>query len=99
MRRFLLLSCLLVTGGIIAALTIGTDTRHAIQDHSGGTIRSIVRLANQPNVVPSAEVDCDFCPQRIASCAAELPHCVRYVPDYVRIDFPMGDVPETTPGR
>ena len=35
MRRFLFLSRLLVTGGIIAALAIDTDTRHAIQDHSG----------------------------------------------------------------
>jgi len=96
MRRFLFLSCLLVTGGIIAALTLDTDTRQAIQDHSGETIRSVARMANQPNVTPSAEVDCDFCPQRIASCAAELDHYVRYVPDYVRIPFPMGDVPDDT---
>lgn len=96
MNRFLLLPALLVTGSIIATLTLDTDTRHAIQDHSGETIRSVARLANQPNVTPSAEVDCDFCPQRIASCAAELNHYVRYIPDYVDIAFPMGDVPDNT---
>ncbi len=96
MNRFLLLPALLITGSIIAALTLDTDTRHAIQDHGGETIRSLARLASQPKVMPSAEVDCDFCPQRIASCAAELNKYVRYIPDYVSIPFPMGDVPETT---
>ena len=96
MNRFLFLPTLLVLGAFIAALSLDTNTRHAIQDHGGETIRSIGRLANQPKVTPTAEVDCDFCPQRIASCAAELDHYVRYVPDYVNIAFPMGDVPETT---
>ena len=95
MNRFLFLTLLLLAA-ITVGLSLDTTTRHAIQDHGGETIRSIGRLANQPKVTPTAEVDCDFCPQRIASCAAELPHYVRYVPDYVRIDFPMGDVPETT---
>ena len=95
MRRFLFLP-LLFLACVVAALTLDRDTRQAIQDHSGETLRSAVRLANQPHVMPTSEVHCDFCPQRIASCAAELPHYVRYIPDYVRIPYPMGDVPENT---
>ena len=95
MRRFLFLP-LLFLACVTAALTLDTDTRHAIQDHTGETLRSAVRLANQPHVMATSEVNCDFCPQRIASCAAELPHYVRYIPDYVNIEYPMGDVPENT---
>ena len=77
MNRFLFLPALVIVGALIAALSLDTNTRHAIQDHGGETIRSIGRLANQPKVTPTAEVDCDFCPQRIASSAAELDHYVR----------------------
>ena len=95
MRRFLFLSCLLAT--VVTALALLSPySAEDVRDLGPEAIRTAARLAHQPRVTPTAEVHCDFCPQRIASCAAELPHCVRYVPDYLRIDFPMGDVPETT---
>jgi len=95
MRRFLFLSCLLAT--VVTGLSLLSPySVDDVRDLGPEAIRTAARLARQPHVTPTTEVDCDFCPQRIASCAAELPHYVRYVPDYVRIDFPMGDVPETT---
>ena len=95
MRRFLFLSCLLTS--VVTALALLSPYSAAdVRDLGPEALRTAARLTRQPHVTPTAEVDCEFCPQRIASCAAELPHYVRYVPDYVRIDFPMGDVPETT---
>ena len=95
MRRFLFRSCLLAT--VVTGLALLSPySVDDVRDLGPEAIRTAARLARQPHVTPTTEVDCDFCPQRIASCAAELPHCVHYVPDYVRIDFPMGDVPETT---
>ena len=95
MRRFLFLSCLLAA--VVTALALLSPySVEEVRDLGPEAIRTAARLASQPHVTPSAEVDCDFCPQRIASCAAELPHYVRYIPDYVNITYPMGDVPETT---
>lgn len=95
MRRFLFFSVLLGACLLTWAL-IHPQTAKWVRERGPETARSLARLANQPYVMPSEEVECEFCPQKIASCAAELPHHVRYVPDYVRIDFPMGDVPQTT---
>jgi len=88
MRKFLFLTILLS----VIVMTIFLLPNNVIKQ----SIRGAIRLTNQPYVMPSEEVDCEFCAQRIASCAAELPHAVRYVPDYVKINYPMGDVPANT---
>ena len=95
MRRFLFLPVLL-GACLLAAALLEPRTVQLIRDYGPETARSVARIASHPSLPPSSGIDCDLCPDRIASCAAELPHFVRYVPDYVRIDYPMGDVPETT---
>ena len=95
MRRFLFLPVLL-GACIIAFALLEPQTAQIIKEHGPETARSIARIANHPSLPPSSTIDCDLCPDRIASCAAELPHFVRYVPDYINIAFPMGDVPDDT---
>jgi len=72
MRRFLFLSCLLAT--VVTALALLSPySAEDVRDLGPEALRTAARLARQPHVTPTAEVDCDFCPQRIASCAAKLP--------------------------
>lgn len=95
MRRFILFSALLSAGVITLAL-LNPSTTQAVREHGPEAVRSIVRVANQPRLTPSEEIDCTLCPDRIASCASELDNFVYYDAAYVNIDFPMGDVSETT---
>lgn len=95
MRRFLFYA-LLIAGVVSTLAYLNPNTTQAVREHGPEAMRSIARLANQPQLPPSTDIGCGLCAARIASCAAELPHFVRYVPDYAKISYPMGDVPETT---
>ncbi len=95
MRRFLFFAFLLSAVVVTLAL-LNPNTTQAVRNYGPETVKSAIRLANQPKLPPSSSIDCRLCPKRIASCAAELNHFVRYVPNYVNIAFPRGDVPETT---
>jgi len=70
MRRFLFLSCLLAA--VVTALALLSPySAEDVRDLGPEALRTAARLARQPHVTPTAEVDCNFCPQRIASCAVE----------------------------
>jgi uncharacterized protein YijF (DUF1287 family) len=43
-----------------------------------------------------AQTQQDFTKRLVASAVERANHVVRYVPDYVRIDYPNGDVPAST---
>ena len=68
MRRFLFLSCLLAT----ISSSLGLLSPYSVEvvcDLGGKAVLTTARFACQPHVTPSAEVESDFCPERIASCA------------------------------